>query len=200
MPTISATSAAPVTVSRKRRRSADNLPNEQTSPRGISVQHVASDARQLSANDLGQFQHLFRSSRNRIGDAFQNTLRSAMSMSSATSNSTDDRNRSTAMSALLRHLPSIRIGDIQANATDRSNRNITSNMSRVERSTQQTNGANMNPNWQYLRFGNATLSELYRCAIASRGQQASDASRQNDQVRLFRRIRRNNRPNNQGGR
>lgn len=206
---MSASNPAPLPVSRKRRRSTDNVLND-ISQRGISVQHVANDARQLNANDIGQLQHLFRSHRNRIGQlSFRHSLRpTASSQSSPSVNSVDDRNRSSAMSALLRHLPNIQIRDQRRdlqnsnNITERSsNRNASLSIPRVERSPQQTNGSNINPNWQYLRVGNTTLSELYRCAVASRNQQTSDASRQNDQVRLIRRIRRTrSSTNNQGGR
>lgn len=212
VPTMSSSNPASLPPSRKRRRSTDNVLND-ISQRGIFVQHVANDARQLNANDIGQLQHLFRSHRNRFGQlAFRQSLRpTASSQSSPSANSLDDRNRSSAMSALLRHLPSIQIRDQRRNLqnnsnnnTDRSsstNRNASPSTPRVERSPQQTNGSNINPNWQYLRVGNTTLSELYRCAVASRNQQTSDASHQNDQVRLIRRIRRT-RPstNNQGGR
>lgn len=180
-------------VSRKRPRSTDNVLNE-IAQRGISVQHVGSDARQLNASDLGQFQHLFRSSRSRLGDlSFRHSLRSSIPSSPVIPNASD-RNHSSPMSTLFRHVPSVRI---QPNDTDRANRNATPNVSRTAVSPQQTNG----PNWQFLRFGNTTLSELYRCAVASRGQHASDASRQNDQVRIMRRIRRTrSNGNNQDGR
>lgn len=200
---MSASSSVPVPASRKRRRSTDKLLDEFSS-RGISVQHITGDARQLNANDIGQLQHLLRSHRSRIGQlAFRQSQRSvAGSQPTSNANVSDDRNRSSAMSALLRHLPNFRIRDLQNSDTDRpSNRIVSPNISRVERPPQQTNASSINPNWQFLRVGNTTLSELYRCAVASRNQQASDASRQNDQVRLIRRLRRA-RPstNTQGGR
>lgn len=197
-------------ASRKRRRSTDKLLNEFTQ-RGISVQHVASDARQLNANDIGQLQHLFqRSHRNRLGQlAFRHTVRltpTTSQSSSPNTNAPDERNRSSAMSVLLRHLPSLRVRDLQNNDTDRlSNRIFSANIPRIERPSQQTNGSNINSNWPFLRVGNSTLNELYRCAVASRNQQqqTSDASRQSDQVRLIRRIRRarpSTNSNTQGGR
>lgn len=204
VPTMCASNPEPMVGSRKRRRSADEL----ITPRGISVQHVASDARQLNANDIGQLQQFFRSHRSRLGQLpFRHSLRPTSSaQSSPTANGADDRNRSSAMSALFRHLPNIRIRDLQNNNdVDRSsNRFASPSISRIERSSpQQTaNGSNINSlQLQFLRGGNTTLSELYRCAMASRNQQPSDASRPNDQVRLIRRVRRA-RPstNTQGGR
>lgn len=189
----------PVVGSRKRRRSTDKMLNE-IAQRGISVQHVANDARQLNANDIGQLQHLIRSNRNRIDNlSFRETTRPTVTTSPANSNASD--NRSSAMSAVLRLFPNIRV----RNANERLlNRNATPSIPRVERPTHQTPGSSINPNWQFL-VGNTTLSELYRCAMASRNQQQiSDASRQSDQVRLIRRIRRarpsTNHTNSQSGR
>lgn len=201
---MSVSNPEPMVTSRKRRRSTEEV----VTPRGISVQHVANDARQLNANDIGQLQHLFRSHRSRLSQLpFRHSVRSTASAQSAPNvNAADDRNRSSAMSALLRHLPNIRIRDLQNNNdVDRSsNRFVPASSSRTERSSpQQTaNGSNINSfQLQFLRAGNTTLGELYRCAMASRSQQPTDASRQNDQVRLIRRVRRA-RPstNNQGGR
>lgn len=180
--------SAPTSGSRKRRRSTEKLLNE-ISHRGISVQHVANDARQLNSNDIGQLQHLFRN-RNRFG-GFQQIfpMRSAMSTSSINSNSTTanqtvNRNRSPGISDFIRYF---RIRDIQ---TSDSNRNLSASIARSERSAHPTNGLNMIPDWQFPSVNRTTLSDLYRCAVTSRGQQASEASRQNDQLRLIRRIRR----------
>lgn len=207
--TTNVTNSVPISGSRKRRRSTDKLLNE-IAQRGISVQHVANDARQLNANDIGQLQHLFRANRNRIGNL---SFRPTMSTSSASSNASD--NRSATMSAVLRLFPNIRVRNTATNDGNRTGRNASaSSIPRVERPVQprstqprpaqQTPGSNISPNWQFL-VGNTTLSELYRCAMASRNQQqTSDASRQNDQVRLIRRIRRarpsTNSTNSQGGR
>lgn len=166
------------------------------------MQHVGNDARQLSANDFSQFQHLFRSTRSRFSEsALRQTLRSTTQASSTPSNITENRNRSSAMSAILRNMPNIRH---QNNDTNRSNRNSLPNIPRFERASppSMTNGSNLNQNWQFLRVGNTAFSDLYRCAVASRNQQSSDASRQSDEIRLLRRIRRcwAGNTNNQGGR
>lgn len=199
VPTMSSNSApAPPSLSRKRPRSTDTLLSE-IAQRGISVQHVASDARQLNASDLGQFQHLFRSSRQRLGDlSLRQSLRTSIPRSPIIQNGTD-RNQSSPLSAFFRNLPTVRI---QTNDASGINRNLSQNPTRLDASQQQTNGStNMAPNWQFIRFNNTTLSELYRCAVASRGQQSTDASRQSDQARIMRRLRRSrSTTNNQSGR
>lgn len=192
-PPTSAT-AAPLSGSRKRRRSTEKLLNE-IAQRGISVQHVSSDARQLNANDFGQLQHLLRPNRIRVGgfqQLFPNSMRSTMSSSNSNSNSTTNRNQthSPGISDFIRHF---RIRDIQHNDSERSNRNSSPNVMRIERPTQQTIGSNMNmsPGWQYQTSAiRTTLSDLYRCAVTARGQQITETSRHNDQLRLIRRIRR----------
>ncbi|XP_031626741.1 serine/threonine-protein kinase 40-like [Contarinia nasturtii] len=204
VPTMTTSNPPSIPVSRKRRRSSDKLLND-ISQRGISVQHVASDARHLNANDITRLQHLFRSNRN-----IPTRLSAATITSSSTaSNTTSDQNRSPSI-AMLR-----RLRDVQNNNNNinRSNRTIPQNVSRIiERplslqQQQQTNASNTS--WQFLRIGNPTLGELYRCAVASsqsRNQQTSGVNRQNDQVRLIRRIRRawstntNNQTNGHGGR
>lgn len=188
---MSTATPIPISGARKRRRSTEKLLNE-IAQRGISVQHVANDARQLNANDIGPLQHLFRSARNRIGClTFRDRLRPGMNLSSPNSTAIDgDQLRSLAMSAVLRLSNPAR--EVQTNNADRSNQNASSRISRVsrvERPIQQAPASNLNPHWQFLRVGNTSLSELYRCALASRGQQTTDASR-HDQVRLIRRIRR----------
>lgn len=185
---MSTATPIPISGARKRRRSTEKLLNE-IAQRGISVQHVANDARQLNANDIGQLQHLFRSSRNRIGClSFRDRMRPAMNLSSPNSATFDeDHLRSLAMSAVLRLSNPARV--VQTNNADRSNPNASSRISRVDRPIQQATVSNLSPNWQFLRVGNSSLGELYRCALTTRGQQTSDASR-HDQVRLIRRIRR----------
>lgn len=190
VPSMSTANATvPVSNSRKRRRSTEKLLNE-IAQRGISVQHVANDARQLNANDIGRLQHLFRSNRNRIGNLpFRESSQPTSSTFSSSANVPE--NRSSAMSAVLRLFsPSIRIRNSLSNANSRNNRNTSSNIPHVERTTPHAPGSNLSANWQFL-VGNTTLSELYRCAMASRNQQpTSNASRQNEQIRLIRRIRR----------
>lgn len=192
------TNPVPAPGSRKRRRSTEKLLNDFTQ-RGISVQHVGSDARQLNANDIGQLQHLFRSNRNRIGNlSFRETIRPANG-SSAGSNAHE--NNTSAMSTVLRLFPNIRLRNGHSSATDRLNRNgVTSNgiPFSVERNGQQLPNSNL----QLLRFGNTTLNDLFRCAITSnRNQQASAVNRLQDHIRLIRRIRRTRlSTNNQGSR
>lgn len=190
-PPTSAT-ATPLPGSRKRRRSTEKLLNE-IAQRGISVQHVSSDARQLNATDIGQLQHLLRPNRIRVGgfqQLFPNSIRSAMSSSSSNSNSPTNRSHPPGISDFIRHF---RIRDIQHNDSERSNRNSSPNVMRIERPTQQTIGSNMNmsPGWQYQTSAiRTTLSDLYRCAVTARSQQITETSRHNDQLRLIRRIRR----------
>lgn len=198
-----ATAPIPITNSRKRRRSTDKVLNE-IAQRGISVQHVANDARQLNANDIGQLQNLIRSNRNRIGHlSFRESIRSTRSTGSTSSNNAIvPESRSSAMSTVFRLFsPGVRVfspssRNSQLNANDRTNRSPS--IPQNERFVQQSRNinSNSNPNWQFL-VGNTTLSELYRCAMASRNQRTtSDASHQNDQIRLIRRIRRRQSTNN----
>lgn len=173
---------APATVSRKRRRSSETLLNN-IAQRGISVQHLGSDARQLNSDDISQLQQLFRSNRNRYdGAGFSETVRptppSVFSPGSI-------RNRS-AMSSVLRLFSSR--NNAQSNASNGERRNASPNASpRVARQTQDMSTSN--PNWRFLRFGNSMLNDLFRCAVVGRNPNASNASR-SEQVRLIRRIQR----------
>lgn len=183
----------PASVPRKRRRSTEKSLLNNIAQRGISVQHVANDARQLSSDDIGQLQHLFRSNRNRIDSlGFSETVRpTPPSVFSPGSNR-------SAMSSVLRLF---------------SNRNNPSNTSNGERRIASSNPmsprmarlaqdtSTMSPNWRFLRLGNTMLNDLFRCAVVDRNPNASNASRQNEQMRLIRRIRRAQPSTpNQGGR
>lgn len=183
----------PASVSRKRRRSGEKLLNN-TSQRGISVQHVANDARQLNSDDINQLQHLFRSNRNRFDSAgFSETVRptppSAFSSGS---------NHRSAMSSVLRLFSN---RNNQLNASNGESRNASSNTfpPRMARLAQDLSTSN--PNWRFLRFGNSMLNDLFRCAVVGRNPNASNVSRQNEQMRMIRRIRRAQpSTTNQGGR
>lgn len=184
VPTMSSNpDPAPASVSRKRRRSSETLLNN-FAQRGISVQHVGSDARQLNSDDISQLQHLFRSNRNRYdGAGFSETVRPTPP---SVFSSGSIRNRS-AMSSVLR-LFSTRNNN-QSNASNGESRNASPNTSpRVARLTQDMSASN--PNWRFLRFGNSMLNDLFRCAVVGRNPNASNVSRQNEQMRLIRRIQR----------
>lgn len=178
--------AAP--ISRKRRRSGEKLLLNNISQRGISVQHVGSDARQLNSDDISQLQHLFRSNRNRYaGAGFSETVRPTPS--SVFSSSGSSQNRS-AMSSVLR-LFSTRNNN-QSNASNgggsRTTASSNTSLPRIARSTQDMSASN--PNWRFLRFGNSMLNDLFRCATVGRNPNASNVNRQNEQMRMIRRIRR----------
>lgn len=174
----------PAPISRKRRKSNEKLLNN-FAQRGISVQHVKSDARQLNSDDISQLQHLFRSNRNRFDNAgFSETVRPTPP-SVFSSNSIQNR---SAMSSVLRLFSTRNIN--QSNMSNGESRNTpTSNpSSRIARLTQDLSTSN--PNWRFLRFGNSMLNDLFRCAVVGRNPNASIVSRQNEQMRMIRRIRR----------
>lgn len=180
----------PASVPRKRRRSGEKLLNN-ISQRGISVQHVENDARQLNSDDIGQLQHLFRS--NRLdGLAFSETVRpTPPSVFSPGSNR-------SAMSSVLRLFSSRNNPSNVSNGERRvaSSNPMSPRMARLAQDTSATN-----PNWRFLRLGNTMLNDLFRCAVIDRNSNASNASRQNEQMRLIRRIRRSQpSTNNHGGR
>lgn len=179
-----APSPAPASVPRKRRRSSETLLNN-IAQRGISVQNVGSDARQLNSDDISQLQHLFRSNRNRFdGAGFSETVRPTPP---SVFSSRTIQNRS-AMSSVLR-LFSTRNNSNQATASNGESRNVSSNTSpRLARLTQEMSTSN--PNWRFLRYGNSMLNDLFRCAVVGRNPNASNASRQSEQMRLIRRIQR----------
>lgn len=166
----------PTPVARKRRRSSEKLLTN-LSQRGIPVEHVGSDARQVS---FDQLQQLFRSNRNRLNSlALNETVRSTTpSLYSYSSGA----NHLTTSPATLRHFSN---RNIQVNQPNGDRRAVSSNAFSPRR---LENG--MSPNWRFLRLGNSMLNDLFRGSVIGPNPNASTPNRPNEPMRLIRRIRR----------
>lgn len=175
----------PTPISRKRRRSSEKR-SSYVSPRGITVEHVANDARQLTIDNIGQLQQLFRSNRNRLNgltlsDTVRSTTPSLYSPGAAA-------NHLATSSTALRLFPN---RNNQLNASNIGRRTTLSNSlpPRVPRLTNET--STLHPNWRFLRLGNSMLNDLFRSTVIGPNPQASpNADGQSEQMRLIRRIRR----------
>lgn len=171
----------PVPVSRKRRRSSDKLLNN-LSQRGITVEHVGSDARQVS---FDQLQQLFRSNRNRLNNlALSETVRSTTPSLYSYS---PGANHLATSPATLRHFSN---RNNQWNVSNGDRQTVSSNAFSPRISRQGNGTSPLHPNWRFLRLGNTMLNDLFRNSVIGSNLNASTPNRQNEQMRMIRRIRR----------
>lgn len=183
VPTMSAPNPIPTSGPRKRRRSTDNLLND-FAQRGISVQQVSSDARQLNATEL---QHIFRSNRSRISTLFAGTTRTGIWSTSPSNHIDVNNNRNRLTLPLLRHFPMFQSRGLLLNniANQVTAGNDSRSPSPARQATIRTNAQS------YARAGDSSLRAIFQRTLAA--QQMSDANRQNN---LFRRIRRSRQSSN----
>lgn len=184
VPSMSSKSdAMPASVSRKRRRSTSEKLSNNISPRGITVEHVPNDARQLNLDNIGQLQQLFISNRNRLNSLGLNeTVRPTTPSLYA-----PGVNRFSATSASAFRLFSNRNG---ASNASNGGRNAPSNTFPPRVARLAPGMSTSNTNWRFLRLGNSMLNDLFRGTVVGSNPNTSTANRLSEQMRLIRRLRR----------